>query len=111
MLYRLEESQNSSEVVIGVKGLRGGEVDEMVVVIYESVDAGSCPDPNTEMEATNSKRKPEIHNTGTGKFCNFLCIMKSTDVTSTVRYIVGLKKALVRSLITHDPMEYSLNVH
>ena len=43
----------------------------MVVDIYETVDTVRRHDPNTEMEDTNSKRKPEIHNTGTGKFCNF----------------------------------------
>ena len=44
-------------------------------------------------------------------FAIFCCIMKSADVTSTVRYIVRLEKALVSSLTTYDPTEYSQNVH
>ncbi|XP_036439277.1 CD209 antigen-like protein A [Colossoma macropomum] len=80
-------SQNISDFVIRFKELIRGERDEMVVVIYESVDAVSCPDPNTEMEDTNSKRRPESLNTESrysrlAAVClGLLCVLLLTAIT------------------------------
>ncbi|KAL6455482.1 hypothetical protein MHYP_G00360220 [Metynnis hypsauchen] len=50
--------------VISIEELNRGERVEMVVDIYESADTVRGHDPNILMEDTNSKRKPDIHNTG-----------------------------------------------
>ncbi|XP_036439681.1 CD209 antigen-like protein A [Colossoma macropomum] len=67
--------------VISIEELNRGQRDEMVVVIYESVDTVRRHDPNTEMEDTNSKRKPEIHNTG-WRYFNFSLYYISTEKKS-----------------------------
>ncbi|KAL7841326.1 hypothetical protein SRHO_G00250170 [Serrasalmus rhombeus] len=56
-------SQNIYDDVNSVEELKRGQRVEVEVVIYESADTVRRHDPNTEMEATNSKRKAEIHNT------------------------------------------------
>ncbi|XP_017571179.1 CD209 antigen-like protein C isoform X2 [Pygocentrus nattereri] len=57
-------SQNIYDDVISVEELKRGQRVEVEVVIYESADTVRRHDPNTDMEAPNSKRKAEIHNTG-----------------------------------------------
>ncbi|KAL6455526.1 hypothetical protein MHYP_G00360660 [Metynnis hypsauchen] len=52
--------------VISIEELNRGQRAEVTVVIFESADTVRRHDPNTEMEATNSKRKAEIPNTGSG---------------------------------------------
>ncbi|KAL7855918.1 hypothetical protein AOLI_G00195220 [Acnodon oligacanthus] len=57
-------SQNIYDDVISIEELNRGHRAEVVVDIYESADTVRRHDPNPEMEATNSKRKAEILNTG-----------------------------------------------
>ncbi|XP_036439291.1 C-type lectin domain family 4 member F-like [Colossoma macropomum] len=57
-------SQNIYDDVISIEELNRGQRAVMMVAIYEGADTVRRHDPNTEMEDTNSKRKPEIHNTG-----------------------------------------------
>ncbi|KAL6455481.1 hypothetical protein MHYP_G00360210 [Metynnis hypsauchen] len=59
-------SQNIYDDVISIEELNRGQRAEVEVVIYESADTVRRHDPNTEMEATNSKSNPEIINTGSG---------------------------------------------
>ncbi|KAL6455525.1 hypothetical protein MHYP_G00360650 [Metynnis hypsauchen] len=56
-------SQNIYDDVISIEELNRGQRAEVTVVIYESADTVRRHDSNTEMEATNSKRKAEIPNT------------------------------------------------
>ncbi|KAL6467104.1 hypothetical protein MHYP_G00249080 [Metynnis hypsauchen] len=56
-------SQNIYDDVISIEELNRGQRAEVEVVIYESADTVRRHDSNTEMEATNSKRKAENPNT------------------------------------------------
>ncbi|XP_072526873.1 uncharacterized protein [Salminus brasiliensis] len=78
--------------VIGTEEMNRGDRVEMVVEIYESVDAVRGHDPNTEMEAVNTRRKPqtqqaESHSAGsrcyrlTAVCLGLLCVLLLTAIT------------------------------
>ncbi|KAL6455480.1 hypothetical protein MHYP_G00360200 [Metynnis hypsauchen] len=59
-------SQDIYDDVISIEELNRGQRAEVTVVTYESADTVRRHESNKEMEATNSKRKAEIPNTGSG---------------------------------------------
>ncbi|KAL7841327.1 hypothetical protein SRHO_G00250180 [Serrasalmus rhombeus] len=103
-------SLNIYDDVLSIEELNRGQRAEVVVDIYESADTVRRHDPNAEMEATNSKRKAEIHNTG-GDTAENRCSRLAAVCLGLlcVLLLAGITVLWIKFWWTGEPNDYDRN--